>query len=74
MYAVDNGFVTAKAIQHSPDRGKLMENLVFMELVKRGFEPERELFYYKTRNNREIDFVVKKKLKCSGFIRSAMNR
>lgn len=60
VYAVDNGFVSAKAIQHSPDKGKLMENLVFMELVKRGYKPNRELFYYKTRNDREIDFVLKK--------------
>ena len=60
VYAVDNGFVTAKAIQHSPDKGKLMENLVFTELVKRGMKPNRELFYYKTRNNREVDFVIKK--------------
>ncbi|MDP2587103.1 MAG: ATP-binding protein [Candidatus Komeilibacteria bacterium] len=59
-YAVDNGFVTAKAVQHSPDTGKLMENLVFMELVKKGYQPNRELFYYKTRNDREIDFVLKK--------------
>jgi len=62
VYAVDNGFVSAKAIQHSPDKGKLMENLVFAELVKRGVKPNRELFYYKTRNNREVDFVVKKGL------------
>ena len=60
VYTVDNGFVSAKAIQHSPDRGKLMENLVFTELVKRGSNPNLELFYYKTRNDREIDFVVKK--------------
>lgn len=59
VYAVDNGFITAKAIQHSPDKGKLMENLVFTELVKRGIKPNRDLFYYKTRNDREIDFVVK---------------
>src|SRR3989344_8692708 len=62
VYAVDNGFVSAKAIQHSPDKGKLMENLVFTELVKRGVKPNRDLFYYKTRNNREVDFVVKKGL------------
>ena len=62
VYAVDNGFVSAKAIQHSLDKGKLMENLVFTELVKRGIKPNRELFYYKTRNNREVDFVVKKGL------------
>ena len=60
VYVVDNGFITAKAIQHSPDKGKLMENLVFTELVKRGVKPNRELFYYKTRNDREVDFVVKK--------------
>jgi len=58
-YVVDNGFVTAKAVQHSPNTGKLMENLVFTELVKKGNQPGRELFYYKTRNDREIDFVLK---------------
>jgi len=58
-YAVDTGFVTAKAVQHSPDTGKLMENLVFCELLKRGCQPNRDLFYYKTRNDREIDFVIK---------------
>jgi len=60
VYAVDNGFISAKAIQYSPDKGKLMENLVFTELVKRGVKPNRELFYYKTRNDREVDFIVKK--------------
>lgn len=60
VYVVDNGFISAKAIQHSPDTGKMMENLVFVELVKRGVKPNNELFYYKTRNDREIDFVVKK--------------
>lgn len=59
-YVVDNGFITAKAVQHSPDIGKLMENLVFTELVKRGNESNREIFYYRTRNDREIDFVLKK--------------
>lgn len=58
-YVIDNGLVTAKAVQHSPNSGKLMENLVFTELVKKGNEPNRELFYYKTRNDREIDFVIK---------------
>ncbi len=60
IYVVDNGFVVAKAVRHSPDTGKLMENLVFTEMVKRGNEPNREIFYYKTRNDREVDFVIKK--------------
>ncbi len=58
-YVVDNGFVTAKAVAHSADTGQLMENLVFMELVKRGFQPNQDLFYYQTRYQREVDFVLK---------------
>lgn len=68
VYAVDNGFVSAKAIQHSPDKGKLMENLVFTELAKRGVKPNQELFYYKTRNDREVDFVVKKGIEVTELI------
>lgn len=68
IYVVDNGFVSAKAIQHSPDKGKLMENLVFIELVKSGIKPNRELFYYKTRNDREVDFVVKKETEVAELI------
>lgn len=58
-YVIDNGLITAKAVQYSPNTGKLMENLVFTELVKKGNEPNRELFYYTTRNDREVDFVLK---------------
>lgn len=36
-----------------------MENLVFMELIKQGSEPNRNLFYYRTRHDREVDFVLK---------------
>ena len=60
VYVVDNGFMTAKAVQHSPNNGKYLENLVFTELIKRGNEPNREVFYYKTRNDREVDFVLRK--------------
>lgn len=70
-YIVDNGFVSAKAVQHSPDTGKLMENLVFTELVKRGKKPNRDLFYYKTRNDREVDFVIRKGIEADELIQVA---
>jgi len=60
IYLVDNGFIEAKAFQFSPDTGRLMENLAFVEFIRRGYVPNLDLFYYKTRNNREVDFVVRR--------------
>lgn len=68
IYVVDNGFISAKAVQQSPNKGNLMENLVFTELVKKGYEPNRELFYYNTRNNREVDFILKEGTNVSELI------
>jgi len=58
-YLVDNGFVLAKSFQFSPNIGKLMENLVFIEILRRGYRLNENVFYYKTKNKREIDFVLK---------------
>lgn len=60
VYLVDNGYVAAAGVQFSPDRGRLMENLVFSELLKADREPNKDLFYYKTRNGREVDFITRK--------------
>ncbi|MDD4062395.1 MAG: ATP-binding protein [Candidatus Pacebacteria bacterium] len=73
IYVIDNGFITAKAVQHSLDQGKLMENLVFTELMKRGFKPNHDLFYYKTRNDREVDFIIKKEHKVIELIQVCYN-
>ncbi len=33
--------------------------MVFIELVRRGYHTGIDLFYYKTRNDREIDFICR---------------
>ena len=58
-YVVDNGFVTAKAFNLSENLGRLLENQVFIELLRRGYDTEKTLFYYRSRNDRETDFVVR---------------
>lgn len=68
IYTVDNGFIEAKSVSHSSDLEKLSENLVFIELIKKGYRLNFDLFYYKTRNNREIDFVIKKGLKIESLL------
>jgi len=60
IYIIDNGFIKARSFELSPNYGRLLENLVFVELLRRDYKPELELFYYRTRNDREIDFLVRK--------------
>ncbi|MBN2835779.1 MAG: ATP-binding protein, partial [Candidatus Delongbacteria bacterium] len=60
IYIIDNGFVQARSFELSPNFGRLLENLVFIELIRRNYKPELDLFYYRTRNDREIDFLIRK--------------
>jgi predicted AAA+ superfamily ATPase len=59
-YIIDNGFIQASSFELSPNYGRLLENVIFIELLRRNFNPELDLFYYRTRNDREIDFVCRK--------------
>jgi len=53
IYAIDNGVRNKISFRFSDDRGKLLENLVFIELKRR----QKEIYFFKTKNNREIDFI-----------------
>ena len=55
IYAIDNGMRNTIAYFTSQDEGRLLENLVFLELKRRG----REIYYFK--NKRECDFIVREK-------------
>ena len=59
VYVVDNGFVAAKAFNLSENLGRLLENQVFIELLRQGYDTEKSLFYYRSRNDKETDFVVR---------------
>lgn len=59
IYVVDNGFVAAKAFSTSDNLGRLLENQVFVNLLRKGYDPEKTIFYYRTRNDKEIDFVLR---------------
>lgn len=60
VYVVDNGFVGAKAFSLSDNHGRLLENQVFIELLRRGYDSDKTMFYYRSRNNKEVDFVLRK--------------
>ncbi|MDO4822902.1 MAG: DUF4143 domain-containing protein [Bacteroidales bacterium] len=38
----------------------MLENSVFVELRRRGYDEEKSLFYYRSSNDKEVDFVTRK--------------
>lgn len=60
FYGIDPGLYHAVSFRVSHNTGQLIENLVFLEL-KRRLAVGDELFYYKTRTGKEIDFFLKEK-------------
>jgi uncharacterized protein len=68
VYCYDNGYYQAKAFKFSSNMGKLFENAVAVELRRREMEGLLRLFYYKNRQNEEIDFVVQQELKINCLI------
>ena len=55
VYFIDLGLIRELGFQHSEDNGRLLENLVFIELKRRG----KEVFYHAQKH--ECDFVIKEK-------------
>ncbi len=55
VYSIDNGFSYVNSTSFSKDKGKMLENMVFLALRKKG----KEIFYFQEEG--ECDFVVKEK-------------
>ncbi|MCX9083233.1 MAG: DUF4143 domain-containing protein [Candidatus Methanoperedens sp.] len=61
VYCIDAGIVNSVAFKFSGDMGRLMENLVAVELMRRNsYAGGGEIYYWKDHQQREVDFVVKK--------------
>lgn len=60
-YAIDNGILSAVDYSFSENHGKLLENLIALELLKSG----REIMYF--RDNQECDFITADKKKYSAI-------
>ena len=62
IYSIDNGFSHNNSASFSKDKGKMLENIVFLGL-RRKF---KNMFYFQDKN--ECDFVVKEKEKITHAI------
>lgn len=55
-YVIDNGFIKSIAFKFSENISRILENTVFLELKRRGYE----IYYHKDKF--EYDFVIKEEL------------
>jgi predicted AAA+ superfamily ATPase len=67
VYAVDTGLAGAVSFRFSDDKGRMLENAVYLHLVAKGYE----LYYYRTKNRKEVDFFIKEKTKPKALIQVA---
>lgn len=59
VYCIDNGILSTVGFKTSLDFGKMIENVVAVELLRRIVEKKLELYYWKDYQQREVDFVIK---------------
>lgn len=55
VYAIDTGLAKQIAFHFSKKQGRYLENIVYLELRRRY----RDIFYYKTKNHLEVDFIIR---------------
>ena len=65
VFAVDNAIPNRLGFRFSENKGRILENTVFIELLRRG----HELYYFSGKN--ECDFLVKEKLNITEAIQVA---
>jgi len=55
FYLIDQGIHNYLTLKFTENRGRILENIVFLELRRRGLH----VFYYKTAGGHEVDFLFK---------------
>lgn len=61
VYAIDTGLVNFLSFQFSENLGRLMENLVFLELLRKSaYGAKRfETYFWQSYTGEEVDFIIK---------------
>jgi len=74
VYCIDHGFCNFVSFNISKNDGRLYENIVCVELLrKKSRNPGTEVYYWKDHQHNEVDFVVKKGTKVEQLIQVCYN-
>ncbi len=71
LYLADTSFASLSGESASPDRGRLLENIVLLQLMRYRLSRQYEIFYYK--DTVEVDFVIYSHRKVIELIQVALS-
>ncbi|MGQ4891583.1 MAG: ATP-binding protein [Candidatus Njordarchaeia archaeon] len=66
VYAIDTGLAHHNASDQTIT--KLLEQYVLLELIKKGYKPNKNIYYWKTPQGHEVDFIIQKNNKTQELI------
>lgn len=68
VYVIDSGLINAISFKSFENLGRLYENVVALELMRRKSLGREEIYYWQDYQKREVDFVVKEGFKVKELI------
>ena len=69
IYIIDTALGNSISFKFSENIGHIYENLVFLELKRRN----KEIYYWKSKKGKEVDFLIKKGLNIEEAIQVSYN-
>jgi predicted AAA+ superfamily ATPase len=54
IFCIDTGMVSNSLMRQNTDLGRLFENLIFIDLKRKGYR----IYYYQTNTGKEVDFII----------------
>ncbi len=69
VYCIDTALSSSISFKFSQNLGHIYENLVFLELKRKN----EDIYYWKSKKGREVDFITKKGLKVEKAIQVAIS-
>lgn len=69
VYCIDTALSNSISFKFSQNLGRLYENIVFLQLKRKN----ADIYYWKSKQGREVDFVVKKGLKIEAAVQVSVS-
>lgn len=71
VYSIDTGIINSVAFQATENKGRLYENIIMIELLRRAsYNESFETYYWRDERHHEVDFVIKKGSKVTQLIQA----